>query len=140
LDVFIGKIKMTEILRKELIKIAHSYGVKCRFSKRIKIPEADVHGSAISLRKDHSLSKSIVLSDFFHELGHVIDYRKGLYKPYYKMYPTKKSLRRFALQAELHTDLTGSKLMKQYFPERRFIFTYKYKKWQKFLKNYWGIE
>jgi hypothetical protein len=130
---------MTNRLRKDLIKIAHSYGVKCRFSKRVKVPYADVHESKISLCNDPYMPKSIAMSDFFHELGHVIDYRNGFYKSYYKKFPTKKDLRQFALKAELHTDFTGGKLMKQHFPKAKFNHTYKYKVWQKALKKYWGI-
>lgn len=125
---------MTKTLKKSLIKIAHSYNVKCRFRKDASISYVDVPKRSIVIARNVWRP-----SDFFHELGHMVDYRNGLYKGYYKLYPTKKYLRRFAVQAEMHTDLTGSKLMKKYFPKMKYLHTYKYKKWQKWLKKYWGI-
>lgn len=123
-----------------MIEIAHSYGVKCSFSNRVKIPYVDVHKSKIFLGLHPVSRKNYTLSEFFHELGHIVDYRNGIFKDYYRVVPTQKALRKYALRAELHTDETGSKLMKKYFPKSRFIWTYKYKKWQAFLKKHWGIE
>ena len=130
---------MTKELRKELIKIAHSYDVKCRFLKRIKIPYVAVEKRMIFLAKDNTMTKRSVLSAFFHEVGHMVDFDNGLFKPYYKLYPTRKALKRLALRAEIHTDETGSKLMRKHFPNTAFEYTYKYKKWQKLLKEHWGI-
>jgi hypothetical protein len=130
---------VTEDTRKALIRIAHYYGVKCRFSSKVSIPYADVRPGKIYLRNDNEITHKVMLSDFFHELGHVIDFRKGLYKAYYKDFPTKKALRRWALAAEIHTDFTGNKLMEKHWPGVKFAYTYKYKKWQKFLREHWKI-
>ena len=126
---------MNKLLKKSLIKIAHSYGVKCRFRKDTQISYVDVFTNTIVIA-----GSVLRPSDFFHELGHMLDYRNGLYAGYYKAYPTKKYLRRFAVQAEMHTDLTGNELMKKYYPKMKYVYTYKYKKWQKWLREYWEID
>lgn len=131
---------MNKETKKALIAIAHSYGVKCRFSGRVKIPYADVRPAKIYLTNGIGIDERVFLSDFFHELAHVIDFRNGLYKAYYKDFPTKKELSRWALQAEIHTDFTGNKLMEKHWPNVKFQYTYKYKKWQKFLRKYWGLD
>lgn len=120
--------------RKRLIKIAHSYNVRCHFhNKKSGISYASVRDNKICIWNGGGHST------FFHELGHIIDYRNNVYKQYYKANVTKKVLRRYAVLAEIHTDYTGQKLMRKYFPYRKYYFTYKYKKWQKWLKEYWGI-
>jgi hypothetical protein len=131
---------MTKKTKKALIKIAHSYKVKCRFSNKIKIPYSDARFGKIYLSNNDEMTHRVMLSDFFHELGHVVDFRKGLYKAYYKDFPTNKELRRWALAAEIHTDFTGNKLMEKHWPSVKFAYTYKYKKWQKFLREYWEID
>lgn len=129
---------MTKDLKKELINIAHSYGVKVRFKKNWVIPSADVQRKILYIAELYH-SDNLIMSEFFHELGHIVDCESGVYRGYYKSFPTKKYLRRFAVQAEMHTDIAGAKLMKKHYPAKKFIHTYKYKYWQKWLRKDWGI-
>lgn len=125
-------------LKKELTQIAHSYGSKIRFSNTTVIPCVDIFKKIIYMACfEHSTN--LFISEFFHELGHVIDHKNGIYRGYYKSFPTKKYLRRFAVQAEMHADLSGEKLMQIYYPRLTFVHTYKYKSWQKWLREYWEL-
>jgi len=129
---------MNKTLKKNLIRIAHSYGVRCHFPKGLVIPYAYANRNLICIA-DHDEKERLIISEFFHELGHVMDYRNKVYPGYYKNKPTKKYLKRYAIRAEIHTDLTGKKLMSKHFPDMKFVYTYKYKKWQKFAKMWWKI-
>jgi len=125
-------------LRKELRAIAKQYKVQLQFYSARGIPYAWPRKSEIYIYTG-GYSRNSVLSSFFHELGHIIDYRNGLFPGYYVHYPTKAYLRRYAIKAEIHTDKTGKGLMKSYYPHDHFIETYRYKSWQKWLLEYWEI-
>lgn len=130
---------MTKELQKELRKIAFHNRITVRFVNRGTVSEVDVNKGIIIVDLLPSGTTSRHISDFFHEMGHIVDYRQGLFSDYYQDYPSKQDLKKWTLKAEKHADDTGNRLMKSWYPERKFVYTYKYKKWQKFLKQYWGI-
>jgi len=129
---------MTARLKKELTNIAHLYGAKIRFSHTRIIPCVDTHAKIIYMTFFRH-TDGLLISHFFHELGHILDHETGVYRDYYKKFPTKKYLKRFAVKAEMHADLSGEKLQRLWYPRLTFIHTYKYKKWQEWLKKDWKL-
>jgi len=66
----------------------------------------------------------------FHEYCHILCGRKGIYKTYHIDYDKPENLptlRRQALQAELYVDKMAQKLMKSFFPDMRYVQSYRNK-------------
>jgi hypothetical protein len=127
--------------RRLLEGIAGAYGAKLSFKEVKDESMADIAPSKadITLYMGTS-SRRAELSNLFHEIGHLVDYRSGKFPGFYGPNPTKKYLSKYALQAELHADRTGAREMKKLFPTVRFMYTYKHKRWQKYLKLYYNLK
>lgn len=128
-------------LYKQLHKIAKEHKVKCCIYKHSH-PHigacANPSKSQISIfiRPIYTVQKTI--SIFFHELGHIVAYRRGNYKSYYRINAGHDTLKKYAYTAERHTDRVGKKLMKKYFPKIKYNIGYK-KADKKWLLEYYGV-
>ena len=83
-----------------------------------------------------------VYSILFHEIGHIINFRRGKYKKYhsgqFNRY-SKKYKRFIALRAERYTDKIAQKQMKIVCPTLRYVPGYSHKEDKKFLYNYHNL-
>lgn len=76
------------------------------------------------------------ISTVFHEIQHVINYRKGKYKVYHNGRMTQSQFKRWALPAEIYTDKMAKKLAESH-GFKGYIVTYKNDKQCKaFLNDY----
>jgi hypothetical protein len=66
----------------------------------------------------------IVISTFFHELGHHLDYKSGKFRAFYDLRYSLAAQRRVALRAERHADFVGQKLCKKFFPKVKYDKSY----------------
>lgn len=111
-----------ERITKKLRKIAKQYGLKLWFRDVEFSGEYHVgfDRAVVSLNKPSYQ----VISTFFHELGHHLDYHNGKYPSFYQSTPLYKQ-RRVALKAELSADRLGQKLCKKYFPKIKYHTSYR---------------
>lgn len=123
-------------LTKRLRKIAKEFGLKLWFTKQFSISgEYHTGDDRAVVNLDNAFDH--VASTFFHELGHHLDYHKGLYPSFYGSTPLYKQ-RRIALKAERHADKIGKKLCKKYFPKVKYHDSYKSDEDLDYLKNMYG--
>lgn len=109
-------------LRKKLHKIAKEYKVKLRFREFVSFGGDWYYGTIrISIK---NTTKREIISNFFHELGHHIDYTNKLYPSFYNSKSSWAKLRRISLKAERHADKVGQQLCKKYFPKIKFMRSY----------------
>lgn len=127
--------------RKILKDIAKLYGCRVVFGNQGSSWD---HNKTIFVSEEKGLNYT--LSNFFHELGHYVNYHTGKYMMYHdlKQWPRlmkMKSLRmvvRYCLDAELFTERQGRALMKFWFPCKKYITTYKNDKESfEFLRGYY---
>jgi hypothetical protein len=99
--------------------------------------------SEIVVAYQNDTPKHMVFSILFHEIAHVLCYRKRHYLVYNSIWvndkKTKIAIKHFkktALKAELAADIIGAKLMKMRYPKFKFISWYSVESNQKkFLKR-----
>lgn len=114
-------------LKEELRAIAALYGVHCHFNPRTERTWAKAAVSRIQVGTAFPFSKRTVISSFFHELAHVVNYRENKYRSYNSGKASIKLIRRIGLRAELHADLVAKKLMARHFPGVRYYGVYRFK-------------
>lgn len=129
---------LLEVLR----SIAKAFGVRVRFYHKVNYDFGaccQPSQRVMAVWVWAALDRRTLVSNFFHELGHQVDYDRGRFPGYYAPVQTKTYLRRYSLRAELSADETGAELMRQFFPDTKFDYTYRYKCWQRKHREYWGI-
>jgi hypothetical protein len=119
----------------ELKLIAKIYKIDVRFYNKLK----GASGYAMPWKnKIYVLktSKSDTISIFFHELGHVVDFRNKKYIKYNGGKGNYNYLKKFSLLAERHADNTGKNLCKKYFPKIKWKDAYRTRNDIKFLNDF----
>lgn len=111
-----------ERLTKRLRRIAKAHGLKLWFRDVGFSGEYHVGENRAVVQLDNTASH--VISTFFHELGHHLDFHAGRYPSFYKDTPLYMQ-RRVALKAELSADRLGQKLCKKYFPKVKYAKSYR---------------
>ena len=117
------RIKLINILR----KIAKEYDVKVQFKKDIKyngLGMAYCPENLMTIRNAKDTDDQTIKTAFFHELGHMIDYKSGHFFPYNGRTGNYAYYKRWGLKAEQSADLIGKKLCKKYFPDLKWKETY----------------
>jgi hypothetical protein len=124
-------IHITEFEKKQLRLIASFYGCKLKFSD--KVVGGFWYGDSITMCTKRPSFASIV-SVFFHELAHFINWKTGKYPLYHnlssfnkldKIFPSYKRRVRYCLNAEICTEKLGEKLLKQWMPGIKYKVYYK---------------
>lgn len=126
--------KHTQALKK-LKKIAKLYKLSVRFVYSMSC-SGEYHPNKKMARVLLDNPLRLVISSFFHELGHHIDYTSGLYKSFYLSSSSLTNMRRHALSAELHTDKVGEELCNHHFPKVKYDRSYRSKADQQWLRDY----
>jgi len=132
---------VTKTSKKKVRDFLKQFGVRVHFVKQ-GWSSANGEKSLIEIDIREATTRSMMWSVVFHELSHIICYRKGLYKKYHhETLPPKKMaiyMRRYGLRVERFVDCMASKMMHEYFPKMKFVPTYCskadvewYKKWVK---------
>lgn len=122
-------------LIKELRKIAKMYGMKLYTKPTMSCQGEYSHNKKsawINLDQEHDP----LVSTFFHELGHHIDYTEGKFVKFYDNRSSLATLRAISLRAERHADKVGQTLCKKYFPSVRYEKAYRNREDVEWLKDY----
>jgi hypothetical protein len=132
---------------KEIKKICKQYNVSFELERTKKILGgiAFPWESKILVFYTSTTPKNVIFSILFHEIAHILCYRKKKYVVYngpiwYKEKPPSKiAIKHFfktALKAELEADKIGKELMLKHYPKMKFIGWYEsVKNQRKFLKR-----
>lgn len=129
-------------IKNQLKQIAKDYKIKVRFVKKL-----DCGGLAYSwldkivvctTKKGKPVTDSSVINTFFHELGHITDYRQYRFRRYNSGMYTFGYAKKFALKAERSADTTGKRLCSKHFPELVWKESYVTKTDQKWLMKMIG--
>lgn len=131
---------MREII-KECRKLAAKYGVKVYF-KPLSGPISgccDCENEIIKINSSCKLRQDI-LSVFFHELGHVICYRKGIWSKYHIDTGDREQMMKSALKAERWVDRFAEHELYKYDKRIRYLAAYDGddKQLKAFLENYYS--
>jgi hypothetical protein len=118
------------VSRKIISELALLYGVRLHFEKtRKQHGEARYWINSISVNLNQSGIS--MLSTFFHEIGHVYCYQKGIWKSFHINKPledlTNSERKKYiatALKAERWVDRWAEKEMKKHFPRLKYMETY----------------
>lgn len=125
---------MTKATKRKCEKIAREYGADLTWVKGKGFGYYIPGTNKIHVAKTGS--DSMIIQIFCHELGHYDNYLTGKYykyhhlkgKPFTRRFKTKDGLVRYALKAELYTDKVGKRLCAKYFPEIKYVGSYKMNK------------
>lgn len=123
-------------LKYQLKKIAKEIEVKVSFESCkywVHGGHALVENNEIWVNPNNTIRN--IISSFFHEIGHILDYRVGIYKNYYV--GNLNDVKRLGLRAELHADKTGYWLCRKYFSKFRYSFSYRKKLDRDYLRSYY---
>lgn len=137
-------IELTKLEIKSLKTIAKIYGVKIFFKKGF-------NGGAFCpnyiIVDSTSYTLNNIISTFFHELAHYVNFKTNKYPLYHKIHNINKLRKiipeynrfiRYCLNAELYTEKVGKKLMKEWFPTLKYKTIYKNNKESyEFLNGYY---
>lgn len=125
------RMRLTKrITRKIIVELALLYGVRLHFEKtKNQHGEARYWSNSISINLNQSGVS--MLSTFFHEIGHVYCFQKGIWKSFHVDKPIeelteveKKKYLSTALKAERWVDNWGKREMKKHFPHLQYIDSY----------------
>lgn len=125
------RIRMTKPIAKKIIsELALLYGVRLHYEKtKNQHGEARYWSNSISINLNQSGVS--MLSTFFHEIGHVYCFQKGIWKSFHINKPveelTKNEKRKYistALKAERWVDKWAEKEMKKHFPRLKYVDSY----------------
>lgn len=108
-------------LRNKLVLIAKEHSVVVKFQKIKRHYGGYYEGDKKTIIVTTAVPKRELISNFMHELSHVLDHRDGLFKKFYSSQSPKYTKRRLALRAERHTDRRAAKLCKVYFDGVRYL-------------------
>lgn len=123
--------KLTKQERNILRTIAMSYGCKVIFTNGKNGFFWD--GNRIIIN-NQSYTFSGLLSGFFHELAHYVNWQTGRYPIYHnpknfgkmhKLFSSYDRMIRYSLNAEIATDKLGAKMLKEWFPNIKYKYAYK---------------
>lgn len=121
---------------KQAIFLCKEFNVKYRFiiDKRSRPSYADCRVNRIVVNIPEYYSADQFLGTVFHEISHILLYRKNVYKKYClgNMYQVRK----IGLLAEIYTDKYAEKLFKTYYPKRKYRRAYRTKRDRTWYKNY----
>lgn len=109
----------TKQIIKELSKV---YNVTVTFKDIYPGGRVDCKQRKITITNKRK-SKEWILSVMMHEICHVICYDGDIFKNYHKT-KTKRSALFLALRAERYVDKRGGELMKFYFPNLKYHYSY----------------
>jgi hypothetical protein len=128
-------------LKKELRLIAKEHGIKVIFVRNLECSglayclDGRIYVRVIDRNRIlHEDNK--IITTFFHEVGHVICYRRGRYKMYNSGYFSYKHAKKYALKAERAADTAGSKMCKKYYPNMKWKKSYFNKSDAKWLEQW----
>lgn len=112
-------------VKRFLLKLAKHYKIKLTFKRKLLHNAgglAKAHKSEIIVRSTDP--SNTMICTFFHEVGHVMNFRNKKYITYHSYDNfTYSSILKFiatAIKAEKYTDKVAKKLMKQYWPTLRY--------------------
>lgn len=115
-------MKRADYLEK-LKQIAEEYNVCCEFKSMSNVLGL-AYGPLGKIEINERASIRVIVSTFFHELGHVYCFRNNIYKIYNgdspKTQRDKRIFRMTAYKAELWVDNWAEKETKRHFPEIHF--------------------
>lgn len=126
-----------ERLTRKLRRIAKLYGMKLRFKPSVGFEAEYWFGEQTAMVQLDNSSQELI-SNFFHELGHHIDYTSGLFRTFYDSRSPLYVQRKISLRAERHADLVGERLCKQYFPKIKFRRSYRSPEDVQFNRDYYA--
>lgn len=127
-------------INNKLLSILKTYGVNKVFLASnldysyAKCKEGEI---VIGLKNVDINNRRELLSTMFHEAAHIVNYNNNKYYKYHHDLGGKKYLRRIALRAERYTDKVGRKLMKEHYPDVRYLAGYRTKENQQWLRDYY---
>lgn len=122
-------------LIKKLRVIAKSYGMRLHTKPQMSCQGEYAHTKRTAWI-NLSQTEDQLVSTFFHELGHHIDYSNGKFAKFYDNRSSLATLRAISLRAERHADWVGQKLCKKYFPHVRYEKAYRNREDVEWLKDY----
>lgn len=100
----------------------------------------------INRPRSYNLKKHIdsIVSAFFHEMAHILAAREGRFPLYHSSFEAETethilAIKRTALRAEIYVDEKGRALQRCYFPDIRFIKTYRCESDRKWLREYYSV-
>lgn len=126
-----------ERITKKLRKIAKEYNLKLWFKPSISFSgEYHVGDDRAVVQLDNP--SATVISTFFHELGHHIDFHEGRFPTFYDISSPLYRQRKVALKAERHADMVGQRLCKKYFPNVKFQKSYRSESDIDYLRYYYA--
>lgn len=128
---------MNPTLRRELLLIAHSYSIKIRFVKQKTTSGLCFFKAGMIWINPEIDRRDEALSVLFHEICHMICYRKKLYWNYHNPKASNKKKSKIAVKAERFVDKMAKKELYLYDPECMFFESYQDNESAKWLKNYY---
>ena len=120
---------MNSELKKAMRQIAGFYGCKVRFKDQLGGAWAGPYIVVGTLG-----NMTVQVSVFAHELAHFINWKTGRYPRYHdpktfntfhKRFKHLGQAVRYALNAEIFTEIEGKKLCKEWFPKIKYITSYR---------------
>lgn len=137
-----------------LFRLAKHYDVQLKISDKgvtggwsaPKSGKIYIHTNLLDSPVYHGEQLSNILSIFFHEVAHCLNYRNKKYEAFHSFdnrgircnsLETIKKVIRTAIKAEKYTDSVGRRLMKKHVPFETFVSFYETEKGQKLLKENW---
>lgn len=106
---------------KEVRKLGKLYDVKVRFKNLKNIGGVAVYTSGEIIINSNDKSRQVVLSTFFHELVHILCYRKGVWKDYHGFCNDINKIKKIALRVERFVDRKAAKLLYSYDKRIRYL-------------------
>lgn len=143
-STFNNKSKRLLDIMCDLELIAETYGVDVVFRYQERLGgEAISRKQKIKVYWNEYMSVQCLLSVFFHELAHCRNYINKKFLAFHSMTdPSRMTTEHIklvlltGLRAERYTDKIGAKLMKEYYPEIKFIAYYSKKGVEKEFRNH----
>lgn len=126
-----------ERVTKKLRRIARLHDMKLRFKPSVGLKAEYWVGDSLAILQLEVTERELV-SNFFHELGHHLDYTSGLFRSFYSPKTPLYVQRKVSLKAERHADKIGERLCRKYFPKVKFRKSYRSREDIQFNRDYYA--
>lgn len=83
-------------------------------------------------------TRNDILCAFFHELGHIRDFRDHKFRKYNGGDANNAYHKKVGIRAERHADRTGKAIMRVYYPKEKYYSGYQTERGKKALRDYYG--
>jgi hypothetical protein len=137
---------MKDILKSYGIKYKAVYSKTMGFIGAVHYNNREIHINYAHLQKARDFNPSdfhILVSAFFHEMGHLLSEELGKYEIFHKAYRVDyltveetAQFKRLAFKAERHADLLGEKMQRDFFPGIPYVKGYQTKEDKEYLRNH----